>query len=88
MTINYVTENIREGYGVTFENKGYVKVQNFQDVSDNGNNVLCVNPLKKFLDKSQVCEMTMVSGAFDKSVFDGHTILLKISEENGRHKYV
>ena len=30
----------------------------------------------------------MFSGAFDKKVFDGNTILLKISEENGKHKYV
>ena len=29
-----------------------------------------------------------MSGAFDKSVFDGNTILLKISEENGKHRYV
>ena len=32
--------------------------------------------------------MTMFSGAFDKSVSDEKTILLEISEENGRHKYV
>ena len=32
--------------------------------------------------------MTMFSGAFDKEVFDGNTILLKIGEENGKHKYV
>ena len=29
-----------------------------------------------------------MSGAFDKSAFDGNTILLKISEENGKHRYV
>ena len=29
-----------------------------------------------------------MSGALDKSVFDGNTVLLKISEENGRHRYV
>ena len=32
--------------------------------------------------------MTMFSGAFGKSIFDGNTILLKISEENDRHRYV
>ena len=32
--------------------------------------------------------MTIFSGAFDKKVFDGNTFLLKISEENNRHKYV
>ena len=29
-----------------------------------------------------------MSGAFDKSVFDGNTVLLTMSEEFGRHRYV
>ena len=29
-----------------------------------------------------------MSGVFDKSVIDGKTILLKISEENDKHRYV
>ena len=29
-----------------------------------------------------------MSGAFDKWVFDGNTILLKTSEENHKHRYV
>ena len=41
-----------------------------------------------FLGKSQVCNMTMFSGALNKSVFDGNTILLKINEESVRHNYV
>ena len=41
-----------------------------------------------FLGKSEVCDMTLKSGALNKSVFDGNTILLKISEENDRHRYV
>ena len=32
--------------------------------------------------------MTLLSGTFDKLVFDETTILLKISEEYGRHRYV
>ena len=44
--------------------------------------------MSTFLGKSQVCNMTMFSGALNKSVFDGNTILPKISEENGRHKHV
>ena len=32
--------------------------------------------------------MTALSGAFDKSCFDGNTILLKVGIENGRNKYV
>ena len=32
--------------------------------------------------------MTALSGAFDKSCFDGNTILLKVAIENGKNKYV
>ena len=32
--------------------------------------------------------MTLMSGALDKSVFDGNSFLFKINEENGRHRYV
>ena len=32
--------------------------------------------------------MTEFSGAEDKKVFDGNTILLKIGEENNKHRYV
>ena len=38
-----------------------------------------------FLGSSQESNMTMFSGAFDKSVFDGKTILLKTNEENGKN---
>ena len=40
------------------------------------------------LGKSEVCDMTMMSGAFDKSIVDANNFLLKISEENDRHRYV
>ena len=70
------------------QNNGCIKVQKFEDISGNKNNIYCVKPLETFLGKSQICEMTMFSGAFDKSVFDGNTILLKIKEEIIRHKYV
>ena len=32
--------------------------------------------------------MTEFSRAMDKKVFDGNTILLKVSEENNKHRYV
>ena len=32
--------------------------------------------------------MAALSGAFDKTCFDGNTILLKVDIENGKHKYV
>ena len=88
MTIIYVTENNCECYGVTFENNGYVKVQKFEDISKDKNTIYCVKPMEIFLGKSQVCNMTMFSGSFDKKVFDGNTILLKVGIENRKNKYV
>ena len=32
--------------------------------------------------------MTITLGALEKTIFDGNTILLKISEENDKHRYV
>ena len=44
--------------------------------------------MKTFLSKSQRCNMTALSGAFNKNCFDGKTILLKLCIENGKNKYV
>ena len=65
-----------------------IKVQKFEDISDDDNNIYCVKPFQTFLSKSEVCDITLLSGAFDKSVFEGNTILLKISEENDKHRYL
>ena len=88
MTIIYITENNCEIFGVTFKNNGCVKVQKFEDISNDEKTIYWVKPMEIFLSKSQVCNMTVFSGARDKKVFDGNTILLKISEENGKYKYV
>ena len=89
MTVIYITEDNCECYAVSFENKGCVKVQKFEDVSEiDKNNIYSINPMKTFLGKSQRCSMTALSGAFDKSCFDGNTILLKVGIENGKNKYV
>ena len=88
MTIIYVTENNCKHYGVTFLNNGCVKVQKFEDISNDKNTIHSVKPMRIFLVKSHVCNMTMFSGAFDKKVFDRNAILLKISEETGKNKYV
>ena len=71
-----------------FQKNGCIKVQKFEDISDDENNIFCVKPLRTFLGKSEVCDTTLMSGDFDKSVFDGNTFLLKRSEEYGRHRYV
>ena len=49
---------------------------------------MCVKPLRTFLGKSAVCDMTKMSGACDKSVFDGNAVLLEISEEYGRYRFM
>ena len=81
MTVIYLKENNTRFYGVIFQNSGCIKVQKFEDNSVSENFVYCVKPLQVFLGKSDVCDMTSMSGAFDKSVFDGNTSLLKVSEE-------
>ena len=88
MTIIYSTEYNTKCCGVTFENNGNVKVQKIEDISHDKNIIYKVNPMETFLGKSESCMMTAMSGAFDKSVFDGSTILLKICEENDKHRYV
>ena len=82
MTVIYIAENNCKCYAVTFQNNGFVQVQQFEDVSEIDKNIIySINPMKSFLGKSQRC-------TFDKSCFDGNTILLKIAIENGKNKYV
>ena len=88
MTIKYTIENNTKRYGVTFQNNGSVKVQKFEDISKYENTINSVKPMETSLGKSQSCNMTALSGAFDKACFDGNTILLKVGIENGKHKYV
>ena len=75
MTIIYITECNTKCYGVTFENKGWINVQKFEDISDDKNTIYCVKPLKIFLGKSESRMMMAYSGAFNKPVIDGNTIL-------------
>ena len=88
MIIIQITVNNTKRYGVAFQNNGYVKVQKFEDISDDKNIIYKVKPMETFLGKSQLCDMAKFSGAKDKEVFDGNTILLKIGEENNKHRYV
>ena len=44
--------------------------------------------METFLGKGKVCDTILMSGALHKSVFDGNAILIKIGEENDRHRYV
>ena len=84
----YLAEKNSKWYGITFQNKECVKVLKLKVISNDEINIMCVKPLRTFLVKTEVCDMTLMSGALDKSVFDGKTILLKISEECDRHRYL
>ena len=88
MTTIYVTEDNCKSLAVTFKNDGIIKVQKLEDISNDKNIIYEVNPFDSFIGKSQICEMTEFSGAMDKEVFNGNTILLNIDEENNKHKYV
>ena len=52
-----------------------LKKQILKDISNHANKILYMKPLRIVLGKSEVCNMKLMSGAFDKSEFDGNTIL-------------
>ena len=88
MTIIYVTEYNTKCYAVTSQNRGWIKVKKIEDVGVDKNVIYEINPIEIFIGKFQQCDMTEFSGAKDKEVFDGNTILLEIGKENNKHKYV
>ena len=88
MTVIYITDNTTRCYIVSFQNVGFVKVQKLGDKSNDENNFFCVMPLRTFENKGEVFDMTTMSGALDRSIYNGNTILLKIGEENDRNRYV
>ena len=88
MTVIYLTEYNTRCYVVSFQHNGFVRVQKFGDITNDENNIFSVKPLEIFLGKSEICNMKFMSGAFDKSMFDGNSLLLKISEESDRYRYV
>ena len=65
-----------------------IRVQKLEDVSADKNFIYKVNPMETFVGRSRLCEMIEFSGAEDKEVFDGNAVLLKIGEQNNKHRYV
>ena len=59
-----------------------------EDVSKDENIKYEINPFQSFIGKSHLCDMTNFSGAGDREVFNGNTIVLNIGKENKRHKNV
>ena len=88
MTIIFVAEHNCKCLAVTFRNSGMIKVQKLKDVSDDKNIIYEVNPIQTFIGRSLCCNMTEFSGAEDKEVFNGNTILLEIGIENNKHRYI
>ena len=89
MTVIILTEYSTSCYGVMFQINGCFKVQKFEEISDDdGNNISHVQRLGVFLGKIEVCDMTILSEALETSILDGNTILTKINEENGKHRFV
>ena len=86
MTTIYVTEYNTKCYGMTFQNIGWIRVQKFEDISDDKNTIYCVKPLEKLLGKRESCMKTTISGVFNKPVFDDNKFLIQISEENGKNR--
>ena len=87
MTIIYLAEHNCECLAVTFKNNEMIRVQKLEDVSDDENIIYEVIPMETFIGEILCCDMTEFSGARDKEVFDGNTILLKIGEENNKQRY-
>ena len=48
MTVICLVEHNTRCYGVTFQNNGCIKVQNFEDISEDANIIYCVKPLECF----------------------------------------
>ena len=88
MTIIYVTEYNNRCYGVNSQYNGWIKVQNFKDISNDKNTIYCVKSLEIFLGKSESCLMTVIWGSFNKNVFDGNTFLLRVSEKIDENKFL
>ena len=88
MTVIYLTEYNTRCYVVKFQINGCIQKQKTGDISNDENNIYCLKPLETIIGKSESFLITALSGAFDKSVFDGNTTLLKIIEENDKHRSV
>ena len=70
MTVTFLTEYITRCYGLTFQNIESIKLQKFEDISADENNRFSVKPFEMILGKSQICDLTLMSGGLDKSLFD------------------
>ena len=73
---------------MTYRNNNQFRIQKKEDIGNDKKIIYQVHPMELFLGKSECCMMTVYSGAFDKKRFNLNTILLKIGEENNKHRYL
>ena len=83
-----MTEDNCQSYAVTHRNNNQFRFQKIEDIDDDKKIIYEVHPMELLLGKSKCCMMTAYSGAFDRECFVGNTILLKISKENNKYRYV
>ena len=88
MTFIYIVENNCRCLAVSFKKNGLVKVQKLKDISKDNDIIYEVFPVISFIGKSYLCDMTEFSGAEDKKLFNGNTVLLNTGKENNKYKYV
>ena len=88
MIIIYITEDNCQSFAATHRNNDHFRIQKIEDIDDDKKIIYEVHPMEIFLGKSKCCMMTAYSGAFDRECFVENTILLKIGEENNKHRYV
>ena len=86
MKIIYVTENNTKCLAVTFKNNGMIKVQKYEDVSEDKNIIYGVKPMEIFIGKSKLCDMTEFSEKRIKQCL--MVILFEIGIETNKHRYV
>ena len=58
----YLLEYNTTCYGVTFQNNVCIKIQKTEGNPEYEKNISCVKPLRTILGKSEICEITKVSG--------------------------
>ena len=85
MDINMMQFNYQSKYLVVVNENTYVSVYIYEKCKFD-QTFLCFQAKKFFIAKSKLCSMTEVSGAMDKSNFNGNTVLLEVEDE--KHVYL
>ena len=88
MPLIYLTEYNTKCCRVEIENNDLVKILKHKNTYDDDTIILRTKLTELFYGKSDLTNMLIKLGSLDYSVFNGKTILLKISEENNKNRYL